>query len=157
MPEVDIQIRCQRCGEQMELREEHVVAVVANWRRKSDNLLSLAADLCLSQGAFLFVDDSPERDAYTGQGFGKIGDVKPETSEMSKPGFTPSQWWSYLSNVMSLSPVPKDIKFGEVPQGVLQLGGTFVIEGDDVTYAWADPIPGQHPEPEDVLTAAGVP
>jgi len=105
----------------------------------------------------VFVDDSPERDAYTGQGFGKIGDVKPETSEMSKPGFTPSQWWSYLSNVMSLSPVPKDIKFGEVPQGVLQLGGTFVIEGDDVTYAWADPIPGQHPEPEDVLTAAGVP
>ena len=32
---------------EMALRSEHVVAVKANWERKSANLRALAADLCL--------------------------------------------------------------------------------------------------------------
>ena len=42
------------------------------------------------------------------------------------------KWLSYLRNVASLSPVPKDMKFGEVPQGVRVLGGTYAVDGDEV-------------------------
>lgn len=111
----------------------------------------------LVDSEFALIDDSPDRDAYLAMGFGKLGDVKPDKVEMKKPGFSTKQWLSYLSNVIKLSPIPKDQKFGEVPQGVLQLGGTFVVSGDEVVYQWADPVPGAHPEVEDVLKAAGVP
>lgn len=101
----------------------------------------------------IFVDDSSEFDAYTSKGFGKIGDVTPASADMKPPGFSMGQWWSYISNVMSLSPVPKDLKFGDVPQGVLVLGGTFAIDGDDVVFAWSDSVPGAHPEVSDVVDA----
>ena len=52
-------------------------------------------------------------------------DFKPPTMGMGK-------WLSYLRNVASLSPVPKDMKFGEVPQGVRVLGGTYAVDGDEV-------------------------
>lgn len=104
-----------------------------------------------------FVDDSAERDAYASTGFGLIGSTVPTSTEVKPPGFSWKRWFDYITSVMSLSPVPKDLKFGQVPQGVLQLGGTFALDGDEVTFAWADPIPGQHPEVEDVLKAAGVP
>lgn len=44
---------------EMALREEHLVAVRANWDPKSSNLRALADQLCLSVGSFVFVDDSP--------------------------------------------------------------------------------------------------
>lgn len=46
------------------------------------------------------------------------------------------------------------MKFGEVPEGVLWTGGTFVVQGNEVIYQWTDTVPGNHPVVEDVLTAA---
>ena len=103
-----------------------------------------------------FVDDTPDFAAYEAAGFGKIGDVVPDDVSLKPPGFGIKQWFDYLSNVASLSPVRKD-KPLEFPQGVLRLGGTFVLDNDDVAFAWADPTPGQHPPMVDVLKAARVP
>ncbi len=38
-----------------------------------------------------------------------------------------------------------------VPEGVLRLGGTFVLNGNDVLYAQAEELPGMSPEIKDVL------
>lgn len=46
------------------------------------------------------------------------------------------------------------MKFGEVPEGVLWTGGTFVVQGSEVLYQWTDTVPGNHPVIDDVLTAA---
>jgi hypothetical protein len=43
------------------------------------------------------------------------------------------QWWAYASNVMKLSPVDVKNMKAEVPEGVLRLGGTFVLDGDQVS------------------------
>lgn len=102
-----------------------------------------------------FVDDMVSFDAYNAVGFGRfdeadkddIRDVKLPAPDMG--GF--GGWWNYLSNVMSISPVPEGMKMGEFPEGVLRLGGTFVIDGRDVIYQWNDKLPGDHPVPEDVF------
>ena len=102
-----------------------------------------------------FVDDMKDFKAYEAVGFGRFDETDKEELKslaLSAPdlgGF--GGWWKYMSNVMSLSPVPKDMKFGEIPEGVLRLGGTFVVEGQDIIYQWNDKIPGDHPNPEDVL------
>jgi len=56
---------------------------------------------------------------------------------------------------MNLAPVPKNPKL-EVPEGVLKLGGVFVLVGDDIVYGFAEPVPGQHAPIDDVLRAAGI-
>jgi len=65
------------------------------------------------------------------------------------------KWLTYLRNVASLSPVPKDIKFGEFPDGVRVLGGTYAIDGDKVLFSHMDEVPGATPEIAAVLKAAG--
>jgi hypothetical protein len=50
-------------------------------------------------------------------------------------------WWNYLKSSAALSPIPKG-KGNEFPQGVLMLGGTFVIDGDTVIFSYQDPLPG---------------
>ena len=50
---------------------------------------------------------------------------------------------------MELSPVEPGSK--EFPEGVKRLGGTFVIDGDDVIYQWNDRIPGDNPDLDDVM------
>ena len=52
-----------------------------------------------------------------------------------------SGWWNYLKNSMKLSPIQEG-KEAEFPVGVLLLGGTFVIEGDEILFAYEDPLPG---------------
>ena len=56
----------------------------------------------------------------------------------------------------SLSPVPEGLKFGEIPEGVLRLGGTFFVDDDAVSFAHADKFPGDHPAIADVLRAGRV-
>lgn len=107
----------------------------------------------------LYVDDSPDFAAYATAGFGKIGDnddLKMSDIQMKAPQLGFGGWWRYLTNVAALSPVPSDLKFGQVPEGVLRLGGTFVIDGDEVLYAHADSFPGDHPAIADVLRAARI-
>jgi hypothetical protein len=74
----------------------------------------------------------------------KMGDTTPENalSALKAPDFTPSQWFSYLANVAGLSPIRKDEPVRGVPEGVLRLGGTFVVDGQDVVYAYSEELPG---------------
>lgn len=107
--------------------------------------------------ASLFVDDTANFEAYTSAGFGKIGESKPPSNvQLKAPNLSAKTWWRYLTNVASLSPVPSGLKFGEVPEGVLRLGGTFVIDGDNVLFAHADSFPGDAPAIADVLRAARI-
>lgn len=104
----------------------------------------------------MFVDDY-NFDAYKAVGFKSFLEVDKETVKdvkMSAPQLSFKQWMSYAGNVGKVSPIPKDMKFGDVPEGVLRLGGTFVVNGDDVIYQWSDKIPGDHPDIEEVVSIA---
>lgn len=103
-----------------------------------------------------FVDDSSTFDAYEAVGFKKLGDSVPKNINMKAPALSGAQWWAYASNVMKLSPVDVKNMKAEVPEGVLRLGGTFVLDGDQVVYAWADAVPGDLPGVDNVLAAVGV-
>lgn len=92
--------------------------------------------------------------AYEAAGFGKLDGSDPDAAKGAKlaaPNLSMGDWFKYTTNVMALSPVPKDLKFGEIPEGVLRLGGTFVVDGNEVVYQWSDKIPGDYPAVDDVL------
>lgn len=109
----------------------------------------------------MFVDDY-SFDAYSQAGFGKLDfmnmseaqkeEVKSVKLEAPELGF--KGWWNYMSNVMSLSPIEPGKKPDGIPEGVLRLGGTFVVSGDTVVYQWSDKVPGDHPNLDTVFQAA---
>ena len=76
------------------------------------------------------VDDTKTFEAYRAAGLGMLGDTKLET--------------------------PPDFKFGDVPEGVRVLGGTYVLDGDEVVFSHQDAVPGATPEISAVLAAAGM-
>jgi FkbH-like protein len=45
---------------EMPLKSDHIVSWRVNWRNKPENLISLAQELQLDSGSFIFVDDSPQ-------------------------------------------------------------------------------------------------
>merc|ERR1712085_78047 len=75
-------------------------------------------------------------------------------SNMVAPELGMKGWWDYLTSAAKVSPIPKDMKFGEIPEGVLRLGGTFVVSGNEIVYRWSDRVPGDHPDIENVLEIA---
>jgi hypothetical protein len=98
-------------------------------------------------------------DAYKAAGFGRFDDVDKEvikeaTKNMSAPDIGLSGWWNYFTSVGKVSPIPKDMKFGEIPEGVLRLGGTFVVKGNKILYRWSDRLPGDHPDINEVAEIA---
>eukprot|EP01041_Mallomonas_annulata_P010473 gene10473-21847_t len=103
---------------------------------------------------FILVDDY-NLEAYKSIGLKNILEDKSQTiqgsARMSSPGLSASEWFSYMSSVGSLIPTDKPFKFGDVPQGVLKLGGTFGIINNVVNYVHLDGVPGDHPNPTDVL------
>jgi len=107
----------------------------------------------------VFVDDY-DFNAYKSAGFGRFDEQDKETAkEASKNLSSPnmggaSGWIDYLTSVMKISPIPEKMKFGDVPEGVLRLGGTFVISGDTLVYRWSDRLPGDHPDIEEVWNIA---
>ena len=42
-------------------------------------------------------------------------------------------------------------QFGQIPEGVTRLGGTFAIKDNDILYGYEDGVPGDHPDPDEVL------
>lgn len=106
----------------------------------------------------IFVDDY-SFDAYKSAGFGRFDEQDKSNSKeamknMGAPDLGFKGWFDYLSVTAKVAPIPKDMKFGEVPEGVLRLGGTFVVNGNDIIYRWSDRLPGDHPDIEKVLTIA---
>ena len=78
----------------------------------------------------------------------QMSDVKLEAPDLGFKG-----WWNYMKSVTKVSPIPKDMKFGDIPEGVLRLGATYVVDGDRIIYDYRDKVPGDHPNPMDVLAA----
>jgi len=107
----------------------------------------------------VFVDDY-SFGAYKAAGFGKFDDTdkdaaKEAMSNMAAPNLGFGGWWNYMTNVAKISPVPKDTKFGDgIPEGVLRLGGTFVVNDDTILYRWSDRVPGDHPDIANVYKIA---
>jgi len=104
----------------------------------------------------MFVDDY-NFGAYKSVGFQSFTDVDKDVVKnvkLSAPDLSFSQWMDYFGSVMKVSPIPKDMKFGEIPEGVLRLGGTFILRGKDVVYQWSDIVPGDHPDIQQVLDQA---
>ncbi|EOD31452.1 hypothetical protein EMIHUDRAFT_231839 [Emiliania huxleyi CCMP1516] len=109
-------------------------------------------------GAKALIDDSPDFAGYRAAGFNlKLGEKQLEKPPDFKPpkAMGMGKWMTYLKNVGSLSPVPKGMKFGEFPEGVKVLGGTYAIDCDEVLFAHSDEVPGATPNIEEVLAAAG--
>lgn len=101
----------------------------------------------------MFVDDY-SFGAYKSVGFKSFTQVDKEVIKdvkMTAPDLSWKQWMGYFGNVGKISPIPKDMKFGQVPEGVLRLGGTFVVDGDKILYQWNDRVPGDHPDIAEVL------
>mmetsp|Transcript_123423 Transcript_123423/g.360409 ORF Transcript_123423/g.360409 Transcript_123423/m.360409 type:complete len:162 (-) Transcript_123423:180-665(-) len=101
-----------------------------------------------------FVDSSPDYDAYSNVGFGKLEFGKPvpdaEGLSLGPPdlgGF--GGWMDYFGNVAAVSPKPKEE--GQFPEGVKLLGGTVALRGQEVVFASADRVPGDYPAPAAVL------
>ena len=100
----------------------------------------------------MFVDNY-DFDAYNSVGFGSMKDLdnsKVNNLKLSAPklgGF--GGWWKYLSNVASISPIEPG-KQG-IPEGVLRLGGTFIINKDEILYLWKDVVPGNTPDLGEVM------
>lgn len=104
----------------------------------------------------MFVDDY-SFDAYKAAGFGRFDQVDKEAVKevkMTAPELGFGEWMTYFTTVGKVSPIPKNMKFGEVPEGVLWTGGTFVVQGNEVVYQWTDTVPGNHPVIEDVVNMA---
>lgn len=103
--------------------------------------------------AQMFVDDY-NFNAYKAAGFGSMGDIgklDAKDIKLTAPRLGGiGGWWKYLSNVAAISPIEKG-KSG-VPEGVLRLGGTFVVKGDEVVYLWKDKVPGDTPDLEQIMT-----
>ena len=112
----------------------------------------------LSNAAAL-IDDSPNFEAYRSAGFNYLMGDKPLSSppEMVPPKrLGGGKWWSYLTNVKDLSPMPKGgLKFGEVPPGVKVLGGTYALDGGSIAFSHMDEVPGATPDIEAVLRSVG--
>jgi len=106
----------------------------------------------------LFLVEGYGFDAYKAMGFGNLLEDKDATQDGAKklkpPKFGFAKWRKYLSTVGRLSPIPKGSR--AFPEGVLRLGGTVGVSGDDVVYLYADGVPGDYPSPGDVLDSLGL-
>lgn len=102
--------------------------------------------------AYMLVDDYSFA-AYNAAGLGKLFDNPDLTikgsKNMQKPNF--STLMSYLPVAGALAPIPKDLKFWQIPEGVTRLGGTFGFKGNDIIYSYEDGVPGDYPNPEEIL------
>lgn len=75
---------------------------------------------------------------------------------MKPPTMGLGKWLKYLGNVAQLAPTAKaDPNPFKPPEGVLVLGGTYALKGNDVVFAHMDEVPGATPDIEEVLAAVG--
>lgn len=92
--------------------------------------------------------DSYDRGTYKSVGLGLFTEADKEKAKAVKlkapelGGF--GGWLKYLKNSVALAPIEKG-KPG-IPEGVLQLGGTFVVKGNEVVFRYDDVVPGDTPD-----------
>lgn len=94
--------------------------------------------------------DGYDFDAYNAVGFGSFSSEKAKGAKIKAPklgGF--KRVWSYLTNVVDLSSKKGDRE--KTLEAVQRLGGTFVVNGDDIIYRWDDRLPGDTPDLDEVM------
>lgn len=102
-----------------------------------------------------FFVDNYSFDAYRAVGYTKkfaesnLGEV----TKVEPPDLSPGQWMSYLGNAGKVQPFPNGQEL-QFPEGVLRLGGTMVVNGNDIVYQWNDLVPGDHPNIDYVMSVA---
>ena len=102
-----------------------------------------------------FYVDGYQTQSYKNAGLSMMDMASLSFSNIKKPKLGGvGQWWKYVSNFKNLAPIPDGGKFGDIPDTVLMLGGTFVMNGDDIIYKWKDSYPGETPNIEEVLGIA---
>ena len=100
----------------------------------------------------LLVDDFSMR-AYKAAGFKLIGQeaskLVTEGRKIKNPNFGFKKWKDYLTSVKDLAPIEKGSS--QFPDTVLMNGGTFAIDGETIVYKYFDAVPGDYPDPAEVL------
>lgn len=95
-----------------------------------------------------FVETSGDFDAYKAVGFKTF--LENEFQKPRKPEMTAGDMWTYVRAAGKTAPKVNTL------EAVQRVGGTFVLNGSDVVYGWDDQVPGDFPEPEDVLSESGI-
>jgi hypothetical protein len=102
--------------------------------------------------------DQDTFDGYKKMGLGMMafsdaGKVQAAAKNIKKPDVN---LFDYLAVASKVTPIPKNLKFGQVPEGVTYLGGTFISKGEEFIYVYEDGLPGDHPEPSVVIKTIGI-
>ena len=100
--------------------------------------------------------DGYDLQAYDAAGFEALefGKKLPEGFSLKPPDLGFRGWWKYLTNVGGVSPMPSDtVSDQQVLGAVSKLGGTFLVNGDNVFWQHNDVVPGDTPSLDDVLDA----
>jgi len=104
----------------------------------------------------IFVDDLETFSGYRSLGFQKFGwnDIRRHWKTVEFPPKLSSivQGFQYVTSIPSIGPFVKGQSL-RVPEGGLVMGGTYVIAGNEIVYEWRDKLPGDLPDPRDVLSA----
>lgn len=81
---------------------------------------------------------------YQNIGLDSLGSgTMPKDLQLQAPTLNAISWWQYLTNVMSLSPMPsKTVTNEQAMATVSQLGGTFVVNGNNILFQQQERIPG---------------
>jgi len=101
----------------------------------------------------IFMDDYNFK-AYDHLGFQKFGLDQDFFANLNRVQFPKLRglikWWQYFTSIPTIAPFEEG-KYG-VPEGGLKLGGTYIVRDSDVLYEWRDKLPGDLPDPKDVMT-----
>lgn len=96
----------------------------------------------------LLLLDDYSLNAYNALGFGKIAEnkemAKAGTKNMQAPSLGFKEWITYFKTVGGLAK-------GLTKDAALQIGGTFVIEGNNFLFFDEEGVPGDYPKPKEVL------
>ena len=105
--------------------------------------------------------DTLDRTSYKNLTLPLISELDSELTKNAAGRLTAPQglgvkdWWNYFRSAIKLSPIDRETQtLGQLPEGVLQLGSTFLLLNDDIIYQWNDKLPGDTPDLQEVLDIA---
>ena len=103
----------------------------------------------------LVLTDGYSLDAYNKVGFTNIGDNLDLSMKGIRrfhiPNLSSEQWKDYSNTMAKLTPLTTLWDIWKLPEGVRRLGGTFALEDQNILYGSEEGLPGDNPNPDDVI------